>query len=47
MPSAKSSVQFVAGKLPQMRRHKAKNLAYVNVYGRMVYLGPWGVRRLD
>ena len=27
---------------PQLRRHSARNLAYVNIDGRQRYLGTWG-----
>src|SRR5687768_4779097 len=42
MSALPSALRFTAAKVPQMRRHKAKNLAYVNLSGHMVYLGPWG-----
>jgi len=41
--SARPSIsRFAAAKVPQMRRHKAKNAAYVNLNGHMTYLGRWG-----
>lgn len=42
MSAAKPLVRLPAAKVPQMRRHKAKNLAYVNLSGHMAYLGAWG-----